>query len=57
MVEINGYRIEGRGGPGFVKRYTVLRNEKLIAVYFKYRDAKQACETGDFSGGLKRDIY
>jgi len=57
MVEINGYRIERRAGPGFVKRYAVLRNEKLIAVYFRYKEVKQACETGDFSGGLKREIY
>jgi len=57
MVEINGYRIERRGGPGFVKRYAVFRGEKLIAVYFRYKNAKQACETGDFSGGLRREIY
>ena len=50
--EINGYTIETRGGESFVKRWAVLQDEKLIAVYFKYREAKKACETGDFSGGL-----
>ena len=55
--EINGYRIETRGGESFVKRWAVLQGKKLIAVYFKYREAKEACETGDFSGRLKRDIY
>jgi len=55
--KVNGYTIETRGGGSFVKRWAVLRDEKLIAIFFKYSEAKKACETGDFSEGLKRDIY
>jgi len=55
--KVNGYTIETRGGFICVKRWAVLRDGRLIAVYLKYREAKRACETEDFSGGLKSDIY
>jgi len=55
--EVNGYIIETRGGESFVRRWVVLRNEKEIAVYFKYSEAKKACETNDFSKGLEEDFY
>ncbi|RLC80418.1 MAG: hypothetical protein DRI61_05830 [Chloroflexi bacterium] len=55
--EVNGYIIETRGRGSFVKRWVVLRDEKEIAVYFKYREAKRACETNDFSKGLEEDLY
>lgn len=56
---INGYVVETRGGFITVKRWAILdsKEENLVRVYFKFRDAKQACETEDFSGGLAKDIY
>ena len=56
---INGYVVETRGGFITVKRWAVLdsKEENLLGVYFKFRKAKQACETKDFSGGLAEDIY
>jgi len=57
MKTVNGYRIETAGGGSFVKRWIVWQNSYFVRIFFKFREAKIACLTGDFSKGMKKDIY
>ncbi len=57
MKNVNSYQIETAGGGSFVKRWIVWKDGQIIRVFFKFRDAKNACKTGDFSAGMERDIY
>jgi len=49
--KVNGYTIETRGGESFVKRWAVLQGKKLIAVYFKYREAKKRAKPAILAEG------
>lgn len=51
VSKVNGYTIETRGGESFVKRWAVLQDEKLIAVYFKYREAKKRAKPAILAEG------
>ena len=56
-MKINNFEIEKRGGFICVKRWAILKDNNLIRIYFKFKDAKNACLNNDFSKGLNKDIY
>lgn len=57
MRNINGYQVETAGGFITVKRWIVYKDKRIIRVFCRFKDAKDACHTGDFSKGMAKDIY
>ena len=56
--QINGYTIETYGGFITVKHWTVFdKDDRQIATYFRYGDAKKACLNGNFDNGFKGKLY
>jgi len=56
--EINGYRIETCGGHILVKHWIVYdKDNKALAIYFRYSKAKNACLKGNFDDGYKGKLY
>ena len=55
--QINGYFIETCGGFITVKHWIVTLNNEYVGTYFKFGDAKKACELKDFSGAFVGTLY
>ena len=55
---INGYTIESLGGFILVKHWIVYNDKaQFVGTFFKFRDAKNACLTNDFSNAYKGFLY
>jgi len=54
---INGYTIETYGGFITVKHWLALKDDQLQGTFFKFRDAKIACENADFSTAYQGRLY
>lgn len=55
---INGYIVETRGGFITVKHWIVYdRLGERRGIYFRFREAKEACLLNDFSKGYQGNLY
>lgn len=54
---VNGYNIASLGGFVTVKHWNILKDGEYLGCAFKFKEAKQACESGNFDKIYKGNLY